>query len=86
MYMRQLLFIAMALYSMFCTAQVGQQINIDDEAFRQTLFQPLKHDRIYQLRIKTESFNEEDLLLCVNVHFTKWGEHLIMNAGAGLFP
>lgn len=51
-----------------------------EEAFRQTLYKPLTSDRTFQLRIKTASFADYDLRLCVNAHFTKWGEHWDANS------
>ena len=50
------------------------------EAFRQTLFKPLESNKEYQLRIKTASFNDDNYRLCVNTHFTKWGEHWDSNS------
>lgn len=51
-----------------------------DEAFRQSLFHPLVSGKTYQLRIKTASFGESNFNLCVNAHFTRWGEHWYANS------
>jgi len=50
------------------------------EAFRQSLFHPLVSGKTYQLRIKTASFGESNLNLCVNAHFTRWGENWFANS------
>lgn len=51
-----------------------------EEAFRQTLYKPLTSGRTFQLRIKTASFADFNSRLCVNAHFTKWGEHWNSNS------